>query len=60
MELKSFKAHTPIIDGTKTILACQTFDSPPPGEWEPCPAEEIHHLTPICTCKGSLILGIVD
>ena len=57
MELKSFKAHTPIIDGTKTILACQTFDAPPPGEWEPCPAEEILNLSPLALEKGALMLG---
>lgn len=57
MELKSFKAQTPIIDGTKTILACQTFDAPPPGDWEPCQAEDILNFSPLALEKGALMLG---
>jgi hypothetical protein len=57
MEIKTFKLKTPICEGTAEILACQTFEDPPAGDWMPCNAEDIGGLAPLMIRKNSLMYG---
>lgn len=59
MEVKSFKAKSPIQTGHAQILACQTFDDPPEGEWVACDAEDVIGLEALMLRKGVLMLGKV-
>lgn len=57
MDVKSYKAKTPIKNGNTEILACQTFDDPPEGEWVACDGEDIVGLEALMLRKGALMLG---
>lgn len=58
MEVKSFKAKSPMAHGSAQILACQTFDDPPDeGEWMPCEAADVWGLEAIALKKSALMLG---
>jgi hypothetical protein len=58
MEVKSFKAKSPIQTGHAQILACQTFDDPPEDvEWVPCKAEDVIGMEALMLRKGALMLG---
>ena len=57
MEIKTFKLKVPIYEGSAEIHACQTFDDPPAGDWQPCPAEDIGGMAPLMIRKNSLMYG---
>lgn len=58
MNLKTYQTKEPIPDGDYKVLACQTFDDPPPiGEWENAKSEIVQNLTPLGFYKGALLFG---
>ena len=57
MEIKTFKLKAPIYEGMAQILACQTFDDPPSGDWAPCGAEDISGMVPLMIRKNALMYG---